>query len=136
MSHVMWSPGMNLRDTEEQIVKQAFAFYGKNKTATANSLGINVRTLEHKLQKYAEQQSAHEERVRNEQLGRDKFLQRCREGSGATPPASEIQAPDESPSTGVRVEPAKAIRAQQPMPLPEREEIQELLPQDVASSGN
>ena len=55
---VYWYPGLTLEDMEEQIIKKALAFYEGNKSATAHSLGIAIRTLDHKLQQYRERAPA------------------------------------------------------------------------------
>lgn len=47
-----WSPGRTLEDVEKDIILHAFKFYGYNKTRTAESLGIAIRTLDNKLAKY------------------------------------------------------------------------------------
>jgi len=70
---IMWSPGMTLEQIEKKIILRALEFY-KKKTVTAEALGIAVRTLEYKLEKYekdeqeakakaAAEEKAHQERV-------------------------------------------------------------------------
>jgi transcriptional regulator with PAS, ATPase and Fis domain len=49
---IAWQPGMTLEDMEKQIILKAFRFFNKNKTQTAKSLGIAIRTLDAKLDKY------------------------------------------------------------------------------------
>lgn len=48
----MWQPGMSLEDVERDAILKAFEFFRGNKTQTANSLGIAIRTLDSKLDKY------------------------------------------------------------------------------------
>jgi len=48
----MWQPGMTIEFMEREAVLKAWRFYGHNKTQTANALGIAIRTLDAKLQKY------------------------------------------------------------------------------------
>lgn len=48
-----WCPGVTLEDMEKMVIKKAFQFYGGNKTLTAKSLGIAIRTLDKKLEEYA-----------------------------------------------------------------------------------
>lgn len=50
----MWQPGMSLEDVEKEVILKAFRFYQQNKTHTAHSLGIAIRTLDAKLEKYGE----------------------------------------------------------------------------------
>lgn len=54
MQCIVWSPGTSLEQNEREIITAAFDFYKENKSATAQSLGISVRTLENKLEKYAQ----------------------------------------------------------------------------------
>ena len=53
---VYWTSGMTLEAMERLVIQQAFSVFRNNKTATANALGISVRTLDSKLEKYAEEQ--------------------------------------------------------------------------------
>jgi len=52
MSTLGWSPGMRLEDVERETILEALKFYHGNKTQTAASLGIAIRTLDYKLQRY------------------------------------------------------------------------------------
>lgn len=49
---VVWQMGMTLEDTEKLIVLQAYRLFENNKTRTANALGICIRTLDARLEKY------------------------------------------------------------------------------------
>jgi len=49
----MWQPGRTLEEVERETIERAFRFYQGNKTQTAASLGIAIRTLDAKLDKYA-----------------------------------------------------------------------------------
>ena len=48
----MWQPGRKLEDVEKEVILSAYRFYNENKTRTASSLGIAIRTLDNKLAKY------------------------------------------------------------------------------------
>lgn len=48
----MWSPGRTLEDVEKEVIFQALSFYHGNRTQTARSLGIALRTLQNKLEIY------------------------------------------------------------------------------------
>lgn len=61
---ITWSPGHTLDSLEKQVIEAAWTYYRKNKSLTASSLGITVRTLENKLKQY-EQEDA-DARERNE----------------------------------------------------------------------
>lgn len=43
---------MKLEDVEKEAILTAYRFYKENKTQTAASLGIAVRTLDYKIAKY------------------------------------------------------------------------------------
>lgn len=49
---MLWSPGMTLADVEKEVILKALQFYGGNKTRTAASLDIGVRTIDNKLAIY------------------------------------------------------------------------------------
>ena len=49
---INWQPGITLEEIEKQVILKALEFYQGNKTKTALSLGIAVRTLDNKLEKY------------------------------------------------------------------------------------
>lgn len=83
---IVWSPGVPLEVVEEQIIKRALTHFRGNKTATAASLGIAIRTLDNKLEKYFEDDQRNEERMNQEKTKREQFLMRCR---GKLPPAVE-----------------------------------------------
>ena len=75
---VIWTPGMSLENLEKQVVKKAFAFYGKNKTATSNSLGIAIRTLDAKLEQY-EKEDAKEQELKDELKTKEReYVKRAR----------------------------------------------------------
>lgn len=48
-----WQPGNTIDDLNKIAVEQALRFFGGNKTKTAHSLGIAIRTLDGWLLKYA-----------------------------------------------------------------------------------
>lgn len=49
---IIWQPGRTLDDIEKEVILKALGFYQGNKTHTARSLGIAIRTLDNKLAKY------------------------------------------------------------------------------------
>ncbi len=141
---IMWSPGVTLEAIEKQVVLKAFQFYRGNKTATANSLGIAVRTLDAKLEKYAADGKAEKERQDNGQQARNELLARMRgpktpnnitTGADLNPPKSaETKGGDDSASAGVRVESASQAAAQQAVPVSQRKEVQGMLPKNSPAS--
>ena len=51
--NLFWQPGMKLSDVERIVIEEAYRFYGRNKTATANALGIAIRTLDSRFEQYS-----------------------------------------------------------------------------------
>ena len=52
MVDVHWYHGMKLSDVERLVIIRAYSFYGRNKTKTAEGLGISIRTLDARLEEY------------------------------------------------------------------------------------
>lgn len=52
---IHWQPGMKLEEVEREVILKALSFYEGNKTHTASSLGIAIRTLDARIAKYREQ---------------------------------------------------------------------------------
>lgn len=50
---LVWQPVMTLSDVERIVIEEAYKFYGRNKTATANALGIAIRTLDSRFEQYS-----------------------------------------------------------------------------------
>lgn len=140
---VTWTPGMSLESVERQVILAAFRHYRGNKTATAQSLGIAIRTLDNKLAQYEgddkKEKLAHE---LNAQRGQD-FLARQRgfttsvdgavipiEGGQARvysgPPrgAEKSESNGESAEAGLSMESASEAPAQPSVPLPVGAEVQ------------
>ena len=63
---INWSPGVTLENVEKQVILAAFRHFRGNKTVTANALGIAIRTLDNKLEKYEADGKAEKERQDNE----------------------------------------------------------------------
>jgi transcriptional regulator with PAS, ATPase and Fis domain len=49
---VYWTPGKTLEQMEKETILRALRFYNNNKTHTASSLGISIRSLQMKLNEY------------------------------------------------------------------------------------
>ncbi len=47
-----WQPGNTLEDVEKDAILKAFQYHNGNKTHTAKSLGISIRTLDAKIERY------------------------------------------------------------------------------------
>lgn len=124
-----WVPGMTLEIIERIAILQAYKWYHQNKTQTATSLGIAIRTLDAKLEKYATDDRLEAEREQADRNTRDAIQTRFRgvyAGIDAT--RAPQQAPSSSTITGPRMESIANAPAQHALPLSESKEVQELLP--------
>lgn len=126
---IVYTPGMTLEGMEKFLILAAFKFYRQNKTTTAKALGCAIRTLDTKLEKYAEEDKQLEQReIEQKRIDAD-WLTRQRNGN---PPAGNGLP---RPNAGVYVEPSVKIPPQSPMPMQERPQVQNLLPQSPTQSG-
>ncbi len=140
--HVMWSPGVTLEMIEKQVILIAFRFYRGNKTQTAQSLGIAIRTLEAKLEKYED--DGEKQRLANEQdaINRAAILDRQR-GIFVDPKTGErrihgnYSGTHESQDIGANAKPATQARPVHDVPVSKPKEVQVLLQKDpvAAHSG-
>lgn len=126
MMRTGWQPGMTLDKMERFIILEAYRHYHGNKTQTAAVLGIAVRTLDAKLEKYESDQCS-EQRDREEEKRRDDQL--LRRARGLPPALFEA-------TSGNGMESTAGNSAEQPVPVRERSEVQEMPPAKVASGGS
>lgn len=80
---VTWQPGMTLSYLEKLAIKASMRFHQNNKTATANSLGICVRTLDNKLASYVDEDKKEQDGNAKDRTDREKELDRHRYGANA-----------------------------------------------------
>lgn len=78
MNQLVWTPGITLEEIEKQVIILAYKHFRCNKTTTANALGIAIRTLDNKLEKYDFESKAEIERERMDHIKRTDFLARQR----------------------------------------------------------
>lgn len=72
---IMWSPGVKLDEIERMVILKAYSFFAKNKTATANALGIAIRTLDNKLERYEQEEKIlQDQRLKESQARQDLLL--------------------------------------------------------------
>lgn len=91
---IAWTPGITLDDIERQVIEKAFNFFRYNKTATANSLGISIRTLENKLNRYRQLDFEHRRKMHEIEENRREFNARSR-GLPFIPQPFADEAPEE-----------------------------------------
>lgn len=146
---VMWSPGMSLESLEKHVILKAFRFYRGNKTTTAQALGISVRTLDNKLDKYTVDAKESKTNDDDERAKREHWLLRSRgiatpnnavgtasahprlnAGNGTTEgervPGSDARA---------RVESAQGSSEKPNVSVSERKEVQGVLPKQASANG-
>lgn len=138
---IAWSPGVTLDSIERQVIFKAFAFYRENKTATAGALGISIRTLDNKFEKYREEDKGNEQSERDRKFRADDFLSRSRgivpvNGGGDSPSPQAFRQNGAKTSERVFVEPIANAPAEQPMSVQKRAEVQEVLPRQAAKGNH
>lgn len=154
--NVNWVPGITLDEMEKNCILAAFRFYRSNKTHTAQALGIAIRTLETKLEKYEadskrETQRIVDERTRqreiNERMRGPELTRRFQLGGGDQIRTSVDEDGDEADheasaeftengngaGSGERVEPTLEAGTESPMPVPKRKEVQGVLQRQAPS---
>ena len=138
MANLNWQPGMSLELVEKEAILQAFRFYRANKTTTASALGISIRTLDAKLEKYATddvllRKVDDERREQAREFGlRQRGITRNIEGRAIIP--GSFEADVQQASSGVRVESVANTAAKSAMPVQERTEVQSVPSKQVAKS--
>jgi len=128
---IQWSPGMTLDFIEKQTILAAFRHFRGNKTATATSLGIAIRTLDNKLEKYQQDDKEAKEKQDDRARQREEFSKAQR----GLP--SEWRAPSQSngaqAARGLRVEPASEAPEKPSVSVPVGVKVQEVSPKHVAN---
>lgn len=140
---IMWSPGVTLEAIEKQVILKAFRHFRGNKTSTAQALGISVRGLDNKLEKYENDGKEQANRDAVERAKREDFLARSRglhqsASGGFIPAETEGQGGGNvpSPAPRERVEPALDVTSQHAVPVPERQKVQTVLPKHSSKSSS
>lgn len=128
---IQWSPGVTLDMIEKQVILKAYSHFRQNKTATSIALGISIRTLDNKFEKYEQEEKEEREKDDARKRKREADLVRAR----GTPPAQWDTAASPRSGTWDGMEPAKDPPAQSSVPLSKREEVQRVLPKP-ASGGH
>lgn len=139
MNQISWTPGVTIAAIEQDIIQAAFSFYRGNKTATAQSLGISIRTLDNKLERYAQEQKGFEDREAEQRKRREEFLARSRGvhagqfDTAATPffvPPNGSQTP-----AGFHSQPIANAAAESAVPVSQSAEVQGLLSKKPTEAG-
>lgn len=139
--NVNWVPGITLEEMEKQCILAAFRFYRGNKTQTAGVLGIAIRTLENKLEKYEADNKRADDQFDADRLTRDAILAKHRgltitqqNGIGSSHQLAQVENKGDVHEThpGVYEQPIANTSPKHAVPLPERKEVQSVLPKQSA----
>lgn len=130
---IFWSPGVTLESIEKDVVLKAFRHYRGNKTATSNALGISIRTLDNKLEKYELDGKEEKLRQENERRNREEWLIKSR--GNLHDNVNQTSGHVSQATSGARVESAPQASKESPVSLPQREKVQSVLPTQ-ASAGH
>lgn len=142
-----WQPGQTLEIIEKEAIQKAYKFYNGNKTQTAASLGIAIRTLDSKLEKYEAERIDQEQRTKNAERKEREYQERARGNVKAINDAanSSIRIPEEKKNGSVedgdgsearvRVQSTQKLASQHEMSMSKREEVQELSSRSSATSN-
>ncbi len=130
MNEVTWCPGMTLEHIEKLIIKKAYSIYQGNKTMTARSLGVAIRTLDNKFEKYKKDDEDDQTSVADNRSIRAELLRKARGDSHLHRKASSWSDVP-SADTGKRMEPVAVASKEYEVSLPESEKVQGVLPPQV-----
>jgi hypothetical protein len=149
MSIIQWSPGMTLAAIERLVIEAAYRHYNCNKTHTANALGVSARTIHEKVDKFNLDNKHEEDAAEKRRIEREEWLARSRgrNNPGQNPHDQIIEyaerdrkAADGKISASVEVtvggKPSLDHSGQSDMPVPKRQEVQKMLPHEVARSSD
>ncbi len=146
MNEVHWSPGLSLEALEKQVILAAFRHYRGNKTATSQSLGIAIRTLDNKLEQYQAQQIKAEKQEQEQYDERVEFLKAQRGEPSKWRPkpltarnerdARQASKNGEKSEAGLSVEPTHEASEKQSVPLPLGQEVQSMSSKHASGNRN
>lgn len=130
---ISWQPGMSLEEIEKQCVLQAFRFYRGNKTQCAIALGIAIRTLDSKLEKY--EHDGKQQRNADDARAIEARKQRDRARGVGFQVKEENESSASSADAGLHMESTAQASAQYELPVSKRQEVQSVLPKHTTASG-
>lgn len=144
--NINWSPGVTLDAIEKMVIMKALYHFKYNKTVTASSLGIAIRTLDNKLEKYEFEKIQEEERQANALRQRTEFLAKQRGNPpnnigvpyspGSHPPQiADLQRHFSNATAGPRMESFTNASEKSSVPMQERSEVQTVLSKSSPQSS-
>lgn len=132
---VYWQPGMTLEALEKHVILRCLSFYGNNKTKTAEALGIAIRTIDNKLEKYRQEEQQEKEALERVRQKEQEFAQRAlgkssvRSSNTFEPFTDGNQIPSYDGKSTV------SGSAEPEMSMQKRTEVQEMLPIQTTKLG-
>ncbi len=123
---VIWSPGMQLEELEKNVIFSALSFYKGNKTATAHSLGIAVRTLDYKLERYHKDEQDYTAYEKERKQNRIKQLHASRFGRAAAEKAfgaTPTGASSNTKKAGANPQSAEELPTEQSLSVQKRKKV-------------
>ncbi len=136
VSRPVYTPGMTLETLEQQAILAAYSFFKGVKTTTAQSLGISVRSLSDKLERYGQMENERKVRHAEKAEHRDRELYAARFGRPAvqeTGSEHDEKTNGNEAYAGVRAQSAAKPAEERAVPVSEREKIQSVLPKQYGS---
>lgn len=139
--NVNWVPGITLEEMEKQCILAAFRFYRGNKTTTAQVLGIAIRTLDNKLEKYDGDARREQDRYDADKRERETSLAKQRgilttqyNGLGSSNQIPVEQSAPNGPEadTRVHVQPPVDLTKEPVVSMSERQKVQGVLPKQAS----
>jgi hypothetical protein len=130
-----WTPGITLESWEKLAIEAAFHFYRGNKTQTSIALGIAIRTLDAKLEKYELDRRAERERYERDKRERARIAERMR-GVTADQVVEAGRSSLYGADTGVHLESPTFTGQEHSVSMPERQEVQAVLPPQSAKGNS
>lgn len=140
MVNLNWQPGMTLEGIEKEAILQAFRFFRGNKTSTSIALGIAIRTLDSKLERYQVESKQQEIDTDDRRKRQENHLARAR---GLTPPVIQGEKQNSAPSgkdvsgteTGIHIQSITETSEKHAMSVSIGKEVQ-TLPSKQAPHGH
>lgn len=141
MNEVIFQVGMTLELIEKLAILKTLNHFRGNKMAAAGSLGIDRRTLDHRLEKYSEDEMKEKVRIENDESRRQELLRRARGnppnnvGIPYSPSEAVGQASLLSSPPGLRMESTVKFASQPKVSMPQRQEVQNVLSSQASEGG-
>ncbi len=131
---IVVTPGMKLEDIEKMHILNTFKYCGGDRAKTAHCLGVSIRTIGNKLEQYKKEDEKEGKRLDEVKRQREEFQQRQR---GIHPAqfgqaSSALRSFDLRPEEG-GFQSTTEVKSQSEMPLPERQEVQNVLPNEATN---